>query len=227
MSIKAKLGMGIITASLGLSLIGGGTYAYFNDAGSSIQNSFASGTINLNATKAWDFPANFDLVNMKPGDVTERQFVLQNIGSLDIANTLMSFTSDAGSDAGLLNTLTISYFVSVGNNNEYLLMNSQDITLSDAIAGNYAGKIKAEYLTADGKLNLTPDGIKAGAGVDDHRFRMMVKFPETNVPQNDLQGKQAHLTFNFDARQGAGTVNNQNIGNANPATIANPITNAN
>ncbi|WP_222119322.1 TasA family protein, partial [Bacillus thuringiensis] len=31
MSMKKKLGMGVITAALGLSLIGGGTYAYFSD----------------------------------------------------------------------------------------------------------------------------------------------------------------------------------------------------
>lgn len=31
MGIKKKLGMGVATAALGLSLIGGGTYEYFSD----------------------------------------------------------------------------------------------------------------------------------------------------------------------------------------------------
>ena len=31
MSLKKKLGLGIATAALGMSLVGGGTYAYFND----------------------------------------------------------------------------------------------------------------------------------------------------------------------------------------------------
>ncbi|MCU5397508.1 CalY family protein, partial [Bacillus toyonensis] len=31
MSLKKKLGVGVVSAALGLSLIGGGTYAYFSD----------------------------------------------------------------------------------------------------------------------------------------------------------------------------------------------------
>ena len=31
MSIKKKLGLGVASAALGLSLIGSGTYAYFSD----------------------------------------------------------------------------------------------------------------------------------------------------------------------------------------------------
>ncbi|PHD39103.1 cell division protein FtsN, partial [Bacillus toyonensis] len=46
MSLKKKLGVGVVSAALGLSLIGGGTYAYFSDQVVT-NNSFAVGTLDL------------------------------------------------------------------------------------------------------------------------------------------------------------------------------------
>ena len=46
MGIKKKLGLGVASAALGLSLIGGGTWAAFNDA-ATINNHFAAGTLDL------------------------------------------------------------------------------------------------------------------------------------------------------------------------------------
>ena len=46
MSIKKKLAMGIATGALAVSMIGGGTYAYFNDVETS-ENTFAAGTLDL------------------------------------------------------------------------------------------------------------------------------------------------------------------------------------
>jgi spore coat-associated protein N len=206
MGVKKKLGLGLASAALGLSLVGGGTFAYFNDT-STLHNAFASGTLKLDLANYpnSNWPINFDLSNIQPGGSWERTFVLQNKGSLNIGDTFMAVKALAGSDAGLLNSLTVSYFVDVtppvvdpnAPDAGYLLLNSQDITLQEAIDGQFAGKIKTQYIK-DGKLNLTPLGVAAGA---DNRFRMIIKFPETNVPQNDLQGKTVKVDFNFDARQ--------------------------
>ena len=47
MSLKKKLAMGIATGALAVSMIGGGTYAYFNDV--EVNNStFAAGTLDIN-----------------------------------------------------------------------------------------------------------------------------------------------------------------------------------
>lgn len=213
MGIKKKLGLGIGAAALGLSLVGGGTFAYFNDT-STIHNEFKSGTLVMDVNKAWNFPLNFNLKNIKPGDKWERQFVLQNKGSLDIGNTLMSVTN-VGTDNALLDTLTVKYFVDAtppvvdpGTPDAgYLLLNSQDITLREAINGDFAGKIKPQYITADNKLNLTPIGLASGT---ENRFRIQIEFPDTGAPQNTLQGLTADVDFNFDARQTAGTIQDQN-----------------
>jgi spore coat-associated protein N len=223
MGIKKKLGLGLASAAMGLSLIGGGTFAYFNDT-ATLHNAFESGTLVVDLEQSFNFPINFDLANIKPGDSWERQFVLANNGSLDFGNTLMNVV-DVGSDAGLLDVLTVFYFVDAtapvvdptAPDAGYLLINSQDITLREAINGQFAGKIKAPYITTDNKLNLTPLGQAAGT---DNRFRMMIKFPETGVPQNNLQGKLVKVDFKIDARQKVGTAQGQ--GGPNNGTNASP-----
>jgi spore coat-associated protein N len=227
MSLKRKLGLGMASAALGLSLVGGGTFAYFNDT-ATLHNSFESGTLVLDIEQAYNFPINFDLENIKPGQSWERQFVLANNGSLDFGQTFMTVTN-AGQDNALLDTLKVFYFVDAtapvvdpgAPDAGYLLINSQEITLREAINGQFAGKIKAPYITADGKLNLTPLGQAAGA---DNRYRMMIKFPETGAPQNALQGLSVDVDFKFDARQVPGTHQGQTgPNNGDPAVT--PVTN--
>ena len=47
MGLKKKLGLGVASMALGASLIGGGTFAYFNDTETASGNTFAAGTIDL------------------------------------------------------------------------------------------------------------------------------------------------------------------------------------
>ena len=61
MSLK-KLGMGVASAALGLSLIGGGTFAYFSDKEVS-NNTFAAGTLDLTL----DPKTLVNIENLKPG----------------------------------------------------------------------------------------------------------------------------------------------------------------
>ena len=62
MSLKKKLGMGVASAALGLSLIGGGTFAYFSDKEVS-NNTFAAGTLDLTL----DPKTLVDIKDLKPG----------------------------------------------------------------------------------------------------------------------------------------------------------------
>ncbi|WP_312503886.1 TasA family protein, partial [Bacillus luti] len=69
MSLKKKLGMSVASAALGLSLIGGGTFAYFSDKEVS-ENTFAAGTLDLSI----DPQVIIDVDKIKPGDQIERDF---------------------------------------------------------------------------------------------------------------------------------------------------------
>jgi spore coat-associated protein N len=210
MGVKKKLGLGLASAALGLSLVGGGTFAYFNDQ-ATVHNGFAAGTLNLEVgsypTTSW--PVNFDLSNLRPGDRVERTFDLKNTGSLAIGNTLMDISKvsvtnplgTGGTEDDLLSTLQVSYFVdSAPDAPVSLLLPSQVVTLKDAIANNFSTKINPTFLK-NGEINLTPDGIEAGKW---ERFRIMISFPDTGVPQNKLQGMVAKVDFNLDARQVTG-----------------------
>ncbi|AZU63049.1 TasA family protein [Neobacillus mesonae] len=210
MGIKKKLGLGMASAALGLSLIGGGTFAYFSDE-ATIHNGFAAGTLNLEVGKypGTQWPVNFDLSNLRPGDTVERTFDLKNVGSLAIEDTYLDFSkvsvenplNTGATDDDFLSALSVTYFYETVVNGQYvpesMLVNSQKISLKDAIAGNYVGKIQPRFLKGT-KLNLSPDGIDAGSY---GRYRIMISFPETNVAQNKLQGMVAKVDFKLDARQ--------------------------
>ena len=106
MSLKKKLGLGAASAALGLSLIGGGTFAYFNDI-ATVNNQFAAGTLNLDVNKDGESSINFDLRNLKPGDTAKRYFILANDGSLsikDVLDEMYSFWICDGKAGKLANT---------------------------------------------------------------------------------------------------------------------------
>ncbi|MCP3741860.1 TasA family protein [Rossellomorea sp. BNER] len=95
MSLKKKLGMGVLTASLGLSLVGGGTFAYFSDT-EVTNNTFAAGTLDLSV----DPTTIIDVSNLKPGDTMVREFQLTNNGTLDIKNVNLLTNYQVGDTEG-------------------------------------------------------------------------------------------------------------------------------
>src|SRR5690625_4189233 len=84
MGIKKKLGMGLMSAVVGLALVGGGTFAYFSDSVET-ENTFAAGTLDLSVEPT----TLIEVDNLKPGDSMVRDFELQNNGSLDIERVLL------------------------------------------------------------------------------------------------------------------------------------------
>lgn len=84
MSFKKKIGGGVLSAALGLSFIGGGTYAYFSDQVVT-NNTFTAGTLDL----ALQPTTSLDLNQLKPGDKILKKFNLKNSGTLDIQDVVM------------------------------------------------------------------------------------------------------------------------------------------
>ena len=89
MTLKKKLGMGITSAVLGAALVGGGTFAFFSDKEVS-NNTFASGTLDL----ALNPSTIVKVDNLKPGDTIEKEFKLENKGTLDIKKVLLTTEYD-------------------------------------------------------------------------------------------------------------------------------------
>lgn len=195
MNFKKKLGMGIAAAILGLSLVGGGTFAYFSDAAVS-ENTFAAGTLDLAVNPS----TIIDVDNLKPGDWMPRTFKLENNGTLDISKVLLEtdYTVEGatGSD-DFGKHIRVNFLTNLDKSG--LLLPKNIIT----------------YKTLHELQNMTPDaveelwfsifgekgGLKAG---DNDDLIVAFEFVDNNRDQNEFQGAKLHLTWTFNAYQTAG-----------------------
>jgi spore coat-associated protein N len=195
MNAKKTLGLGVVSAALGLSLIGGGTFAYFSDTAES-SAAFNNGTLSL----ASDPSVIVDLTNLKPGDVITRDFKLKNDGSLDIPKVLLKTLSevvDANNNNGN-NNLKDFIVVTFLNNNDKRQPEVLVKTLSEL-------ESLSPDLVARGILGTILGGEKSGikAGTND-KLTVQFAFVENFQPQNYFQGDQLKLKWTFEASQGAG-----------------------
>ncbi|MFG6118818.1 MULTISPECIES: CalY family protein [Thalassobacillus] len=194
MSIKKKLGMGVMSAAMGLALMGGGTYAYFSDTAEA-SGSFAAGTLQLSTNP--EEVINVDKI--KPGDTMLREFKLENDGSLDIASidlltdyTVNSDDSNKGNDFG--DHIRVNFLI----NADKLDAPVFSTTLSelkdmdpDVIEGNFWSQFFAEK------------GGNLAAGTTD-TFYVQFEFVDNGKDQNIFQGDSLELNWQFNGMQGAG-----------------------
>lgn len=193
MGIKKTLGLGVASAALGLSLIGGGTFAYFSDTAQSTAT-FAAGTLDLNTN-----PTEIvNLQNLKPGDIAVRNFTLQNSGSLDIKG-LKLVANYTVTDANA-NNLTQD----LGNHFKVKILDSTYV--SGDIAGHVISEISLKALKDLGNYDLIstgalPNGITNGQSAN---FKVAFEFVDNGLDQNIFQGDALALTWTFNATQAIG-----------------------
>lgn len=207
MGIKKKLGMGILAGALGLSLIGGGTFAYFSDTEETV-NTFAAGTLDLSV----DPTVIIDVDNLKPGDVMVREFELINSGSLDISSIDLA-TSYTVYDAKGDNTDDFGKHIKV------LFLENVDKTGAGFIIEDYNDVIAEttlydlQHMTPDAVenvqswitwllgLNGEDSGLAAG---DSDLMWVAFEFVDNGEDQNEFQGDALELTWTFTAHQTPG-----------------------
>jgi len=175
MSIKKKLGMGVATAALGLSLVVGGTFAYFSDEEKSI-NSFASGTLDLNISPGEEESLAFNFKDLKPGDEKNAKIQLKNDGSLNIGEVILE--TEIGGNEKLAEAILVTA-TPEGSNSP--LVHKERLSTLDGIDD----KILAENLKA---------GHTSG-------YELTFEFEETGKSQNELQGQTLHLDMIYKAEQ--------------------------
>ncbi|WP_368298255.1 CalY family protein [Cytobacillus firmus] len=195
MNLKKKLGMGIASAALGISLVGGGTFAYFSDSVDTTSK-FAAGTLDLNAAPT----TIIDVANIKPGDWMNRSFQLKNDGSLDIAKVLLKtdYTvtdangNNAGEDFG--KHIRVNFLVNADKTDGVIFYTTLD---------------KLKTMTPDAIENnifipwLDERGGKLAAGTSDTLY-VQYEFVENSADQNKFQGDKLELKWTFEGKQGAG-----------------------
>lgn len=92
MSIRKKLTLGAMSATLGISLIAGGTFAAFNDI-ERVTAGVAAGELKLDVREWAGKPYTFEVSNLKPGDTMTRELNMVNVGTLAIKDVLMAVES--------------------------------------------------------------------------------------------------------------------------------------
>jgi spore coat-associated protein N len=204
MGIKQKLGLGVASAALGLALVGGGTYAYFNDVETS-NNTFAAGTLDLalNPTEI------FNISNLKPGDYMLKTFEMKNEGSLDIAKVLLdtSYTvTDAKGDNGSADFgdhIVVKFIKNDGHpeywgdNDSYTVVYEKTLKQLSSMTPDKLAVELEDLLWWD----YEQDGIPAG-GKDN--MRVKIEFKDNQQDQNIFQGDTLNLEWKFTGKQEAG-----------------------
>ncbi|MBS4192183.1 M73 family metallopeptidase [Bacillus sp. FJAT-49705] len=198
MSIKKKFGLGIASAALGLSLVGGGTFAYFSDT-EVTNNTFAAGTLDLSVNPKTI--VNVD--NIKPGDTMLREFKLVNNGSLDIDDVLLS-TDYKVTDAKGNNVEDFGEHIRVN----FLYNADKDSvpifskTLKD-LKDNYSDMNSPDVIIFwDEFWNQFFNGYLA-PGTDDTLY-VQFEFVDNGQDQNQFQGDSLQLEWTFNATQTEG-----------------------
>ncbi|GIP54772.1 MULTISPECIES: TasA family protein [Paenibacillus] len=194
MGIKKTLGFGVVTAALGLTLIGGGTFAYFSDSVETT-GTFAAGTLDLNA----DPTAIIDVGNLKPGDFAIRTFKLKNNGSLDIGKvnlaTSYTVTNRAGAPANTDDFgkhIKVKFLTNIDKDETVIYETTLSALQSlspDAVENTWLGWFEER------------GGLRAG---DSDNLIVKFEFVDNNEDQNQFQGDSLNLKWTFTAKQGKG-----------------------
>ncbi|MED0965091.1 biofilm matrix protein CalY [Bacillus paramycoides] len=191
MSLKRKLGMGVASAALGLSLIGGGTFAYFSDKEVS-NNTFAAGTLDLTLNPKT--LVNID--NLKPGDSVKKEFLLKNSGTLAIKDVKLATKysvkdakgDNAGEDFG--KHIKVKFIWNWDKQSEPVYETTlaelqtldPDVVAKDVFAPEWSEK----------------GGLEAGS--EDYLWVQFV-FEDDGKDQNKFQGDSLNLEWTFNASQ--------------------------
>lgn len=206
------MSMGILAGTLGVSLIGGGTWAAFNDV-EETSNTFAAGTLDLvvGGTTTMDF----EVTNLKPGDSFTKQLVLENNGSLGINQIKLHATpvEDVWEDKDLLGLNDeITSETNAGNNSEVEFLSEFSVVITkagettpvyDGDLGDLASGVGVGELTGSIDTEL---GLASGS---DQTYDVTVTFDEDSTQfsgsrfykQNKYQGEESSLKFVFEATQ--------------------------
>lgn len=196
MNIKKNLAMGIATGALALTMIGGGTFAYFNDVEEN-NNSFTAGTLDINVAGNDAANAIIDVSNLKPGDVMYRNFKLNNTGSLDVSKVLLTskYTvtdangNNAGADFG--DHIKVKFLYNYDKNSPVVF----ETTLKALGKTDVVNNVYNWYGERDGLRAKSSDDLV-----------VMFEFTDNGKDQNIFQGDSLKLNWTFDAKQTAGEV---------------------
>ncbi|MHB8963544.1 MAG: TasA family protein [Saccharofermentanales bacterium] len=80
--MKTKLLMSVFLLIIAVSIVAGGSFAYFSDSETSFDNTFTAGTLDLKINDGDDNVVAFNVTNMRSGNQPATSYHLRNSGSI-------------------------------------------------------------------------------------------------------------------------------------------------
>ena len=205
--MKKILGL-TVAALLVIGMVGSGTWAYFSDVESSVDNSLTAGTLDLNIDGGNVAVTTFSEAAVGPGDSGSGSSILSNVGSyageLDIAFSAITNTPGAGGreyeggSGELGGVATMAVYLDIDQSADW---SSGDIGLkSDGTTYNHPTAL--DYATIDSYGSLTFDAViasMAASAADD--FIVLWQVPTS--ADNTIQGDSVSFDVTFTLEQAA------------------------
>ena len=186
MDIKNKIIKSIIIATLGLSLIVGGTNAYFNDT-KETKNTFEIGLMELGINKEYII----QIDNVVPGDTINRNFELTNDGTVDMKEVILHSSYEVVDKGENNNGDDLGDYINV----EYLYhVNGEENELFE--------KRLSELM--DNPTKILDD---FAAESNPRKFTVRFSFVDNGGNQNHFQEDSLELKWEFEAIQRDGKPN--------------------
>jgi spore coat-associated protein N len=180
MDLKKKLVLSMATAMLGMSLIAGGTYSYFNDS-KETDNTFTTGILDLGINKE----SIIKMDNLVPGDTINEHFELTNDGTIDIKEVLLH------SDYKIMDKRQ--------NNNEDNLADYIQVEFLHHVNENK--KVIFSKKLSELKKEPIPILQQFPAGSAKEKFTVRFEFKNSKGSQNHFQGDSLNLKWRLEAIQ--------------------------
>lgn len=190
MSIKKKLGLGVASAALGLSLVGGGTWAAFNDV-ETMTNSLAAGTLDLVIDKPVD--GAFTVSKLVPGEWIERSFEIQNDGNVNISEVLLTMTTN-------FNAGTMPQDIRSGSGNPTASYPASH----NAVEDEFLKQFKIEVFNSDDHNLLTANDLIGNTTIDGQTFASLY-----DLKKHIADGKEFDVVSNDGLDNKEGDFNNR------------------
>lgn len=206
--MKKILGLTVI-AILAISLVGGGTWAYFSDTENSNANSIAAGTLDLKIDGGDAAVYTFQVTNKAPGDSGSGSNILSNAGNLsgelDIAFSAITNTGASGEgefqdeSGDLGGAAKIAAYVDVDQSGTW---NTGDIGLkSDGTKYNWAAEVSLDYQTINSYGSKSYDAVETMAAATTDNIVILWQIPTS--AGNEIQGDSVSFNVTFTLQQAA------------------------
>lgn len=201
--INKKIAFSTMSILSALALMGGATFAFFTNAGTSSNNIFASGTLDLQLDDEDEqftdsVTGSIGGENMAPGDSVNGFISLHNNGSIDIGEVLFGATKTGFVDNGGGNLEDVLN-LTIGTDSASNCESPDDLTttIDTAIGGGDGTLTLAEIIASDYDALV---GLTAPVSAGDTYFLCMDAELDGDAG-NIYQGDSVTVSFDFTAKQ--------------------------